>query len=60
MASIGRVWGECEEIGSEEIGKNQNGSIVEIDISKYFNTIPHAALEEILQRKIIDKGFLKF
>lgn len=43
----------------QQTNKNQNGSIVEIDISKYFNTIPHAALEEILKRKIIDKGFLK-
>jgi RNA-directed DNA polymerase len=36
-----------------------NGAIVEIDICKYFNTIPHLELNKILQKKISDKRFLK-
>jgi group II intron reverse transcriptase/maturase len=36
-----------------------DGAIVEIDIRKYFNTIPHRALNECLQRRISDKRFLK-
>jgi len=43
----------------QQTNRNKNGAIVEIDISKYFNTIPHAILDEILKHKIIDKGFLK-
>src|SRR5690606_17396309 len=42
----------------QQANKNQNGTVVEIDISKYFNTIPHAVLEEILAKKITDKRFL--
>lgn len=36
-----------------------DGAIVEIDIRKYFNTIPHQALNECLQKKIADKRFLR-
>jgi RNA-directed DNA polymerase len=39
--------------------KNWNGSLIEIDIKKYFNTIPHSGLMEILRNKISDKRFLK-
>jgi group II intron reverse transcriptase/maturase len=39
--------------------QNPNGATVEIDLHKYFNSIPHAILKEILQRKITDKRFLK-
>ena len=42
----------------QQTNKNQYGAIVEIDIRKYFNTIPHAALDEILKKKITDKRFL--
>lgn len=35
-----------------------NGAVVEIDICKYFNSIPHKELREILQKKISDKRFL--
>jgi group II intron reverse transcriptase/maturase len=38
---------------------NANGALVEIDIQKYFNTIPHAELEKILRNKISDKRFLR-
>ena len=37
----------------------QDGAIVEIDLRKYFNTIPHGPLQEFLQRKISDERFLK-
>jgi len=37
----------------------QDGAIVEIDIRKYFNTIPHGPLFEFLRRKISDERFLK-
>lgn len=36
-----------------------NGAVVEIDICKYFNSIPHKELREILQRKIEDERFLR-
>ncbi len=36
-----------------------NGAIVEIDIQKYFNSIPHAELKEILKKKISDEHFLQ-
>lgn len=38
--------------------QNQNGAIVEIDLQKYFNSIPHGELMTILRQKIIDKRFL--
>lgn len=38
--------------------KYQNGCVVEIDLRKYFNTIPHSVLLRILQEKISDKRFL--
>lgn len=38
--------------------KYQNGRVVEIDLRKYFNTIPHRVLMGILQEKISDKRFL--
>jgi group II intron reverse transcriptase/maturase len=39
--------------------RNQDGAIVEIDLRKYFNSIPHTGLEECLRKKISDKRFLK-
>lgn len=39
--------------------QNPNGATLEIDLRKYFNTIPHANLHEILKEKISDKRFLK-
>ncbi|MEO8402662.1 MAG: reverse transcriptase domain-containing protein [Gammaproteobacteria bacterium] len=39
--------------------KNWSGSLIEIDIRKYFNTIPHSGLMEILRKKISDKRFLR-
>jgi RNA-directed DNA polymerase len=39
--------------------QNRNGAIVEIDVQKYFNSIPHSMLMKILQEKISDKRFLK-
>jgi RNA-directed DNA polymerase len=39
--------------------KNENGAVVEIDISKYFNTIPHMELMKILRNKIVDLRFLR-
>ena len=38
---------------------NPNGVTVEIDIRKYFDSIPHAYLQGILREKISDKRFLK-
>ena len=38
---------------------NPNGMTVEIDLKKYFNSIPHEKLQRILQEKISDKWFLK-
>jgi len=39
--------------------QNPNGVTVEIDVRKYFNSIPHANLQGILREKISDKRFLK-
>jgi group II intron reverse transcriptase/maturase len=39
--------------------KFQDGAVVEIDIRKYFNTIPHGPLFEFLKMKISDQRFLK-
>lgn len=38
---------------------NMNGAIVEIDIRKYFNTIPHQVLMKLLRKKISDRRFLR-
>lgn len=38
--------------------KNPDGMTLEIDLRKYFNSIPHDSLETILQEKITDKWFL--
>ena len=37
----------------------RNGATLEIDLRKYFNTIPHDKLQGILLKKISDKRFLK-
>ena len=39
--------------------QNPNGAIVEIDIRKYFNTIPHKVLMRVLRGKISDSRFLR-
>ncbi|GGG09301.1 MULTISPECIES: group II intron reverse transcriptase/maturase [Cysteiniphilum] len=39
--------------------KHPHGAIVEIDIRKYFNTIPHVVLMELLRKKISDRRFLR-
>jgi group II intron reverse transcriptase/maturase len=39
--------------------KHKDGAVVEIDIRKYFNSIPHGPLNEFLQRKINDSRFLR-
>lgn len=39
--------------------ENPNGTTIEIDLRKYFNSIPHDNLQGILQEKISDKFFLK-
>ena len=36
-----------------------NGATLEIDLQKYFNTIPHDKLQGILSEKITDRRFLK-
>lgn len=38
---------------------NPNGVTIEIDLRKYFNSIPHDYLQGILREKISDKFFLK-
>ena len=38
---------------------NMYGAIVEIDIRKYFNTIPHEVLMKLLRNKISDRRFLR-
>jgi len=39
--------------------KFPSGVTIEIDLRKYFNTIPHDKLQGILEEKISDRGFLK-
>ncbi len=38
--------------------KNDRPHVVEIDFSKFFNTIPHGRMIKILQQRIADKRFL--
>ena len=38
--------------------KNSKPYVVEIDFSKFFNTIPHGRLLRILERRVADKRFL--
>lgn len=38
--------------------KAKDGAVVEIDLRKYFNTIPHDQLMDFLKRKISDRRFL--
>lgn len=38
---------------------NPDGALIEIDIRKYFDTIPHSAILEILSKKISDRRFLR-
>lgn len=44
---------------SEECYKLQEGSIVEIDLKRCFNTIPHKPLRGFLEEKISDRRFLR-
>lgn len=39
--------------------RNWNGAVVEIDIRKYFNTIPHIEMMNLLRKKISDRRFLR-
>lgn len=39
--------------------RNWNGAVVEIDILKYFNRIPHGMLMGLLRKKISDRRFLR-
>lgn len=39
--------------------RSWNGAIVEIDIKKYFNRIPHQEIMSFLQQKVTDKRFLR-
>ena len=41
---------------NDQIG---NGATIEIDLKRYFNSIPHTVMMNILQEKISDKRFLK-
>ena len=47
LAALGRHLGEWE-----------CGAVLEIDLQKYFNTIPHEPLEKMLRLKISDTRFL--
>jgi group II intron reverse transcriptase/maturase len=42
----------------EAMNKATRGSIVDIDVRKYFNMVPHGPLEEMLERKLSDRRFL--
>jgi RNA-directed DNA polymerase len=39
--------------------RNQDGAVVEIDIRKYFNSVPHEELMKCLSNRISDRGFLR-
>jgi group II intron reverse transcriptase/maturase len=60
-------YGYREEINGHEAlralmkhsNSNPDGITIEIDLRKYFNSIPHDKLRGILQEKISDKWFLK-
>jgi len=39
--------------------RNPKGATIEIDLRKYFNSIPHAKLQKVLREKVVDRNFLK-
>jgi group II intron reverse transcriptase/maturase len=39
--------------------QNPDGTTIEIDLRKYFNSIPHESLRDILEEKISDRRFLR-
>jgi len=41
------------------LGSWDCGAVLEIDLQKYFNTIPHKPLEKMLRAKITDERFLR-
>ncbi len=41
-----------------DMGKRECGAVLEIDLQKYFNSIPHGPLEKMLRNKISDERFL--
>lgn len=43
----------------KHVGEMKDGAVVEIDIRKYFNSIPHQPLMEMLRKKISDERFLR-
>ena len=43
----------------EHSNKNPDGITVEIDLRRYFDSIPHEMMRDILAQKITDKRFLK-
>jgi group II intron reverse transcriptase/maturase len=43
---------------NDALYKSDCGSVLEIDLRKYFNTIPHKPLEDFLRLKIKDEKFL--
>jgi group II intron reverse transcriptase/maturase len=50
-AALKRLMNSCNKV--------QTGAVVEIDLRRCFNTIPHAPLHEFLTRKISDSRFLR-
>jgi len=44
---------------TSSVFSNKSGAIVEIDIRKYFNTIPHGILKKMLLNKISDRRFIR-
>jgi RNA-directed DNA polymerase len=44
---------------SQATFKNWDGAVIEIDIRKYFNTIPHEALMTMLRSKMSDQRFVR-
>ncbi|KTD10970.1 reverse transcriptase (RNA-directed DNA polymerase) [Legionella gratiana] len=44
---------------SQATYRNPKGAIVEIDIRKYFNSIPHGVIMKLLRNKITDNRFLR-
>jgi RNA-directed DNA polymerase len=43
----------------KSVRPNLNGAVVEVDIRKYFNTIPHEELMKMLRNKVSDKRLLR-
>ena len=55
----GRSCHDALRVLNHAVFRTADGAVIEVDIQKYFNMIPHKGLKQLLQAKIADKRFLR-